>query len=76
MRTLLNNILTKRSNKPARKRKMFLLAKNIVMPEQAYLKLKVNEVIKSIGYVKDRQRIVQPREILTWRFERMGRRPL
>jgi len=57
MRTLLNNILTKRSNKPARTRKMFLLARHIAMPEQAYLKLKVNEVIKSIGYVKDRQRI-------------------
>merc|ERR1719233_870376 len=57
MRTLLNNVLTKRSNKPARTRKMFLLARHIAMPEQAYLKLKVNEVIKSIGYVKDRQRI-------------------
>jgi len=56
LRTVVNNVLSKRSNKGCRSREMFLLSRHIAMPEQAYLKLKVNEVIKKIRRAKERQR--------------------
>jgi len=57
LRTIVNNILSKRSNKGFRSRQMYLLSRHIAMPEQAYLKLKVNEVIKKIRRAKERQRL-------------------
>merc|ERR1711879_865536 len=53
LRTLVNNILSSKAHQKTKK-KMWLLARHIAMPEQAYLKLKVNEVINNIGLVKER----------------------
>jgi len=64
LRTIVNNILSKRSNKGSRTRQMFLLSRHIAMPEQAYLKLKVNEVIKKIRRAKERQRMWAVRHLI------------
>merc|ERR1719193_1502108 len=64
VRTIVNNILSKRSNKGSRTRQMFLLSRHIAMPEQAYLKLKVNEVIKKIRRAKERRRIWDIRRLI------------
>jgi hypothetical protein len=61
LRTIVNNILSKRSNKGSRTRQMFLLSRHIAMPEQAYLKLKV---IKKIKRAKERQRMWTVRRLI------------
>merc|ERR1719326_2195867 len=53
-------------------KKMFLLARHIAMPEQAYLKLKVNEVIKKIGYVKERRRIRMAKRMINFEIAARG----
>jgi len=42
------------------------------MPEQAYLKLKVNEVIKKIGYVKERQAIRAAKRMINFEIAARG----
>jgi len=64
LKTVVNNVLSKRSNKGCRSREMFLLSRHIAMPEQAYLKLKVNEVIKKIWRAKERRRLWDIRRLI------------
>merc|ERR1719397_290727 len=64
LKMIIQKVLTKKRKRTSLFRRISLLDKHITVPKEAFLKLKVNAVIKQIGYIKERQRLRNCRRLI------------